>query len=298
MLSDAVRKRAAQLRTDLNPMQTLNNILKYPANLLVTLLLWAYYLLGFLLLFSPFYLLALIVSRNREAAFQRLNSLFYRIFFRLVRLLIPRVRFDISPGVAAIRSSVILCNHLSYLDPILLISLFPRQKTIVKSDIFRLPVFGWILRQSGYLPSLTEESNVSQVLRQVQEMKAYLAAGGNLFVFPEGTRSRDGRIGPFNKGAFRIARMCQAPISVLTIENTQRLFPPGRFLFNTTEPFTISVKPAGRLETDYGSRSFSLAGLMEQVRTLMERVGGKSTATSTRGNEPEFLQGEETYESD
>ncbi len=278
-------------------MQTLNNILKYPADLLVTLLLWVYYLLGFLLLFSPFYLLALIFSRNREAAFQRLNSLFYRIFFRLVRLLIPRVRFDISPEAKAIRSSVILCNHLSYLDPILLISFYPRQKTIVKSDIFRLPVFGWILRKSGYLPSLTEESNVSQVLRQVQEMKAYLAAGGNLFVFPEGTRSRDGRIGPFNKGPFRIARMCQAPISVLTIGNTQRLFPPGRFLFNTTESFTISVNPVGRLTPDYGGRSFSQAGLMEQVRELMERAGGESTATPARGEQIEFFRGKR-HESD
>jgi len=290
-------QRATPLRAELNPMKTLNNVLKYPANLLVTLLLWVYYLLGFLVLFSPFYLLARIVSRDRQFAFQRLNSLFYRIFFHLVRLLIPRVRFDISPGIKAIRSSVILCNHLSYLDPILLISLFPRQKTIVKSDIFRLPVFGWILRQSGYLPSLTEESNLSQVLRQVQEMKAYLAAGGNLFVFPEGTRSRDGRIGPFNKGAFRIARMCQAQISVLTIGNTQRLFPPGRFLFNTTERFTISVKPAGRLAPDYSDPSFSLAGLMEQVLALMERAGGESTATSARGDETEYFRGKR-HESD
>jgi 1-acyl-sn-glycerol-3-phosphate acyltransferase len=251
-------------------MMILKKILITLANLLVTLLLWICYLLGFLLFFSPFYLLVLTCSRNREAAFQRLNSLFYRSFFGLVRLLVPRVRFEISPDVPAIRSSVILCNHLSYLDPILMISLFPAQKTIVKSDIFRLPVFGGLLRQSGYLPSLTEESNVILMVQQIQEMKAYLASGGNLFVFPEGTRSRDGRIGPFNKGAFRIARICQAPISVLAIRNTHRLFPPGRFLFNTTESFTISVKLVGRLEPGYDDPSFSLTGLMEQVRALME----------------------------
>ncbi len=248
---------------------------KFLADLFVTLLLWFYYIPGFLLFFSPFYLLVLIFSRNREAAFQRLNSLFYRSFFGLVRFILPRVRFEISPGVSAIRSSVILCNHLSYLDPILLISLFPASKTIVKSDIFRIPIFGGLLRQSGYLPSLTEESNIAQVTQQVQGMKEYLAAGGNLFVFPEGTRSRDGRISPFNKGAFRIARICQAPICVLSIRNTHRLFPPGRFLFNTTESFTISVKQAGRLEPDYENPSFSLTALMEKVRTLMENVNGE-----------------------
>jgi len=251
-------------------MLILKKILKYLANLLVTLLLWIYYIPGFLLFSSPFYLLALTFSRNREAAFQRLNSSFYRSFFGLVRLLTPLVRFEISPDVPEIRSSVVLCNHLSYLDPILLIALFPRQKTIVKSDIFRLPVFGWLLRQSGYLPSLAEETNVALMVKQVQEMKAYLASGGNLFVFPEGKRSRNGRIGPFNKGAFSIARICQAPISVLVIRNTQRLFPPGRFLFQTTEAFTISVQPVGRMEPDYGNPDFTLSGLMERVRVLME----------------------------
>jgi len=264
-------------------MRTLKKILKYLANLAVTLLLWIYYIPGFVLFFSPFYLLALIFYRNRQVAFQKLNSFFYRGFFNLVHLLIPRVRFEISPDVLAIRSSIILCNHLSYLDPILLISLFPKQKTIVKSDIFRLPVFGWLLRQSGYLPSLAEGPNVTLMMKQVQEMKAYLASGGNLFIFPEGTRSRDGRIGPFNKGAFSIARICKAPISVLVIRNTQRLFPPGRFLFDTTESFAISVGLAGRLEPDYENPALSLTGLMEQVRSLMENslkttypAGGKN----------------------
>ncbi len=247
------------------------NVLKYLHNLIVTLLLWTHYIFGFILFFSPFYLLALIFSRNRESAFQRLNSLFYRIFFRLVKILIPRVRFDISPDVSAIRSSVILCNHLSYLDPILLISIFPGHKTIVKSDLFALPIFGWMLRKSGYLPSLAEGPNVSLVMQQVQEMKSYLASGGNLFIFPEGTRSRDGRIGAFNKGAFRIARICKAPISVLTIRNTHRLFQPGRFLFNTTESFKISVDLAGKLMPDYGNPSFSITKLMVQVRDLMEQ---------------------------
>ncbi len=49
---------------------------------------------------------------------------------------------------------MIVANHLSFLDPILFVSLFEKQKTIVKSDYFRLPVFGWILRTSGYIPSL------------------------------------------------------------------------------------------------------------------------------------------------
>ena len=57
-------------------------------------------------------------------------------------------------------------------------------------------------------------------------MGDYLSSGGNLFIFPEGTRSRDGKIGKFNDGAFKIAKRFEAPIKVLQIKNTNGLFTP------------------------------------------------------------------------
>jgi 1-acyl-sn-glycerol-3-phosphate acyltransferase len=245
----------------------------------VTVILWTYYLMGFILFFSPFYLHALWFSAGREEAFQRLNHRLHRSFFTLLRALAPRTEWRIAAEVKDIRSSVIVANHLSFLDPILFVSLFEKQKTIVKNDHFRLPVFGWILRTSGYIPSLAEGQFAADMVDQIKRMREYLEAGGNLFIFPEGHRSRDGRIGPFDQGAFKIARLCRAAsIKVVLIGNTDRLFPPGRFLFNTRDENVIEVVLAGSLEPDYESATFSLSGLMAEARSLLEK---KRWAAST-----------------
>jgi 1-acyl-sn-glycerol-3-phosphate acyltransferase len=248
------------------------NLRKYVYDFTVTVILWAYYIMGFLVLFSPFYLVAFFFAAGREEAFQRLNHRLHRLFFSLVRILVPKVKWHISEEVKALRSCLIIANHLSLLDPILFVSLFEKQKTIVKSDYFRLPVFGWILRTSGYIPSVAEGPLTVNMIDQIKNMKDYLTAGGNLFIFPEGTRSRDGRIGPFDQGAFKIARLCHAtPIKVLLIRNTDKLFPPDRFSFNTGDESVIKVELAGSLEPDYEGDAFSLSGLMAEARSLMER---------------------------
>nr|MDJ0624521.1 lysophospholipid acyltransferase family protein [Desulfocapsaceae bacterium] len=91
----------------------------------------------------------------------------------------------------------------------------------------------------------------AMMIAQMETMSEYLQAGGNLFVFPEGTRSRDGRLGQMNKGAFKIARICQAPIYVLQVRNTDKLFTPGKFLFKTRRENNITLKILERIEPDY-----------------------------------------------
>ncbi len=183
----------------------------------------------------------------------------------------PQVTISIAPEVYAVRSSVVIANHLSFLDPILLVSLFRQHKTIVRSDFFKVPIFGWVLKSAGYLaPALAQNPDAPDLMEQVKAMRSYLAAGGNLFIFPEGTRSRTGAIGPFEKGAFTIARLCRAPISVLRIENTHRVYPPDSFFFNTGETVEIRISLAGRLQPDYESDDFSNADLIKQARAFFE----------------------------
>ncbi len=244
---------------------------------MVTLLLWGYFTLGFLIIFSPFYLAAYLFSENRENSFQRLNHQFYKGFFFLIRIFIPGQKWHIDGGIKSIRSSVIVCNHLSYLDPLLLISLYPRHKTIVKSTFFSVPIFGWMLKRSGYIPSTSEGRLSELMIDSFETMDDFLASGGNLFIFPEGTRSRDGTIGRLNKGAFKIARLCQTPIKILYIRNTNKLFTPGKFLFNTLVSNTITVEPITGIEPDYQSDKFSISELMSQVGSLLENQKEKTS---------------------
>lgn len=215
-----------------------------------TLIYWAWFIFGYFLFFSWRYLAAALVAGDQQSRFQQITSRFYRIFFKIVRITAPRQRIVIDDEVAAIRSAVIICNHLSYLDPLLMIALYRKHKTIVKARFLGLPIFGWIIKKSGYLPDAGEGRHTTMMLEQMETMPAYLAAGGNLFVFPEGTRSRDGNLGALHNGAFKIARLCGAPIYILRITNTDKLFAPGKFLFNTRMENTIRVKIIDHISQD------------------------------------------------
>jgi 1-acyl-sn-glycerol-3-phosphate acyltransferase len=233
---------------------------------IVTLVCWIWFIFGFLLFFSWLYGAAALFSKDPAIRFQQLNSQFYRVFFKIVTITCPSHTIHVDEDVAAIRSAVIVCNHLSYLDPLLMIALFPRQKTIVKSRFFSMPVFGRIIAKSGYLPDKGNGRFTTMMVEQMETMSAYLQAGGNLFVFPEGTRSRDGKLGHLNKGALKIARICKAPIYVLQLHNTNKLFTPGRFFFNTRVLNTIRMELIDCIQPDYVNDPPSITELEQRVR--------------------------------
>lgn len=237
---------------------------------LITLLLWGYFTLGYIFLFSPFYLWSYLFSKNREYSFQRLNHNFFKGFFFLVRGLITGHKWNIPENIRSIRSSIIISNHISYLDPLLLISLFEKHKTIVKSSFFKVPIFSQVLKLSGYLPSTSEGKLSSLMIRQIEAMDDFLASGGVLFIFPEGTRSRDGAVGSLHKGAFKIARLCRPPLKILYIHNTNKMFSPGKFLFHTRGSNTVTMEQIGCIEPDYESKTFSTLELMSEVHSLLE----------------------------
>jgi 1-acyl-sn-glycerol-3-phosphate acyltransferase len=257
--------------TDFSEHSFIMKLYHFLLDLSVTLVLWSYYTLGFVLFFAPFYLLAAIFSKNRQAAFQKLNHLFYKGFFGIIKRLIPVCRWQIPKEVRNIRSSVIVCNHRSYIDPILLISIYAQATTIAKARLFRIPIFGAMLSLSGYIPSEAGGRFAELMMDLMERMTGFIASGGNVFIFPEGTRSRDGHIGSLNKGAFKIARRCKAPVTVLFIENSDKLFPPGKFLFDAHSPNTINVTKVMRINPDYESEQFTINGLMADVHALLEK---------------------------
>ncbi len=246
----------------------LGRALRRGYDLAVTLAMWGYFTVGFVALFSPLYLAAAVFSRDREIAFQRLNHYFYRGFFRLLRVLAPGIAWSVDERIADIAGAVVVCNHRSYLDPLLLISLFPRHKTIVKHRLFGIPIFGRMLRSAGYIPSNARGALAESMLGQIQSLPEYLRGGGVLFVFPEGTRSRDGRLGAFNPGAFKLARRCGAPLAVLSVRRTDKLFRPGKFRFNTA----LRRGPEVRLLATIAANRYAgrpLSELTDRVRRIL-----------------------------
>ena len=245
---------------------------------IATLLLWSWFL-GVGIFFVVFlYVPAFVIFADREQIFQRLNARFFSSFLALVRWLFPMHEWFLDKQLAQIKGAVIVCNHRSYLDPLILISLFSRQKTIVKTRFFSFPVFGWLLRVSGYLPATSQGRFAKMMLARMETMASFLQQGGIVFIFPEGTRARDEHLVAFQPGAFKIARLCQAPVAVVKIENSDALFPPGRFLFSgsSREPITLSL--VGILKPDYCHDPPSASQLKEQVCSLLSPEPVAATA--------------------
>lgn len=245
-------------------------------NFMLTALLWVYFLFGYFLILLFLFIPSYLRFRNGEAVLQKMNHVHMKIFFSWLRILTPSTRFMIDADVRGLRSSIIVCNHISYLDPILLVSLFERHTTIVKSTFFTVPVFGWFLEKAGYLPSSSSSSDIFDPAMSagLEKIKSHLSAGGNLFVFPEGTRGRKGRLLPFNKGVFSIARHCHAPLVLVLIRNTDQLFPPGSFSFRMHGEKTVCLKTLTTLTPDYRAENFSAGALADEARQLFIQAGG------------------------
>lgn len=237
----------------------------------LTVLLWGYFLFGYLFVLLFLFIPSYLHLKSSNAVLQKMNHIHLKCFFAWLGCLAFRTKLMIDADVRGLTSSIIVCNHISYLDPILLVSLFERHTTIVKNTFFSVPIFGWFLRKAGYVPSSPSEIFDPAMTANLEGIKRHLAAGGNLFVFPEGTRSRGGRLLPFNKGVFSIARYCNMGLKLVFIRGTDKLFQPGTFSFHMRENNTIKMELIASLAPDYQANDFSISALTDQAGEIFKR---------------------------
>jgi 1-acyl-sn-glycerol-3-phosphate acyltransferase len=120
---------------------------------------------------------------------------------------------------------VVVANHQSILD-ILLLSHVPHEmKWIAKEELFRVPWVGWMLRMSGDIGLRRGERDSG--LEALGRARAHLARGVPVMIFAEGTRSRDGRLLPFKSGAFRLAIEAGVPVLPIAVNGTGAGMPKG-----------------------------------------------------------------------
>ena len=105
---------------------------------------------------------------------------------------------------------VIVSNHQSLADIPVITHLKLDTKWLAKAELFRVPVFGWMLRMAGDVP--VERGDTRKAAKAMLQCARYLRQRCSVVFFPEGTRSRDGAVLPFNEGPFQLAIREQAPV--------------------------------------------------------------------------------------
>jgi 1-acyl-sn-glycerol-3-phosphate acyltransferase len=122
--------------------------------------------------------------------------------------------------------AVYVSNHQSFLDTYTLLTLGRSFKFISKTAIFLFPVIGWAMFMMGLIPLKRMDSRSQlQTLKRCMDL---VKKGGSVFFFPEGTRSKDGKLGVFKKGAFSIAAKTKVPVVPISLIGTGKIMPVGK----------------------------------------------------------------------
>ena len=166
-----------------------------------------------------------------------------------------------------IRSSdtyVMVCNHQSMLDIVVLYRLFTHFKWVSKKELFKVPIAGWNMTLNRYVA--VDRGNKVSHLKMLRECEANLRNGNSVMIFPEGTRSENGEIRIFKEGAFKIALMAKVPILPIVLNGTSDLLPKHGFVFKIRS--TIKVKILDPIPYD-SFKDSSAKELSEKLKDLM-----------------------------
>ena len=177
-----------------------------------------------------------------------------------MRVRVHGVEYLPAPGAPV----VYMANHQSYMDIPVLFGFLPAQfRIIAKESLFRVPFMGWHLTRAGNIP--INRSNRREAMRSISKAADRIREGTSVFVFPEGTRSRNGVLQPFKAGSFKLAVSAGVPIVPLTIIGTCRILEKDSLLFH---PGAVELHIHPEIPTA-GLRSADIEGLMDDVWTEM-----------------------------
>lgn len=181
-----------------------------------------------------------------------------------------RVEVEMDPAVEPRTGYVVMANHQSYFDVAAMLAVLPgTYRFVAKRSLFLIPIFGWALWAGGFISvDRHDRSKAKGVWKAAGER---LARGASVLFYPEGSRSPDGRIHAFQRGAFLVAIKNGAPILPVGIAGAHEVMPRGRF---SVQPGTIRV----RFGAPVDSRKYGVRGRGELVAHVRRTIGELSGA--------------------
>ena len=180
---------------------------------------------------------------------------------------------------------VMVANHLSLVDILVLFRLFSHFKWISKVENFKVPLIGWNMYLNEYIPLLRgDKSSIVKMMRLADQT---LAKGSSVMMFPEGTRSPNGRIRRFKTGAFELALKSGRPIQPIVIQGSANALPKRAFVLQGRHPISLTVLDPIRPES---FADLSIEELTERIHSIiaghLDEPPLPSPATDERAPEP------------
>jgi len=161
---------------------------------------------------------------------------------------------------------IFMSNHVSNLDPPVLIPVIPgRCSVLVKKELFRVPVLGTGMRLGELVP--VDRSDRESAISSIQAATSVLHKGLHMVIYPEGTRSSDGRLLPFKKGPFHLAMDSGVPVVPVTILGSYESWPKGRMALHrgtVVVVFHPPIKPQ-----DYADRDLLTDAVRDAIASAL-----------------------------
>lgn len=202
-------------------------------------------------------IIMILVFRRSAADVQFLPRALGRIIARVSGVSVSMTGIDLlEPG----KPYIFAANHQSQFDIFVLQGYLGFDfRWLAKLELFKIPVFGKAMHLAGYIP--VDRAHGRKALKSLDEAARRIADGASVIIFPEGTRSPDGKLGQFKPGTMVLAIKAGVPVVPVAITGTHQVLPKGRLL----------VKP-GRVEIRVGAPIATSDYTVKQKQELAERL--------------------------
>lgn len=195
----------------------------------------------------------------------------------------PEVRF--TAPLDPHGSYVFMVNHQSLFDiPVMLATLPTPTRFMAKRELFRIPIFGWALAAGGFIP--VERGARAAARESFQVAVERLRQGGSILVFPEETRSRDGRLLPFKRGGFLLALKAGVPVVPVGIRGTLAARSRASFVIRPGRVEVAYGEPMAVAELQTGDRAAVMARVRERIAALAGVEASFGDSGEARGAGP------------
>ncbi len=198
----------------------------------------------------------------------RRNDWPQRVFCRNI-LRLAGVGFEkrLAPGFDAERTSIFICNHVNIFDAFVVYCAVPQfVRGLELESHFKIPAYGWMMKRFGNIP-VNRGGGASQFKKLAERVRSHLGDQISVVVFSEGSRTLDGRVGPFHKGAFAIAQRLGAPIVPMSICGSFQFCRKGSWMLY---PSRITVHLHDTIQTQ-GLQRKDIPTLMDQVHRAISK---------------------------